>query len=585
MFFRGSLYIAIAVFCFGLLYRISTWFRYNLIDEDQKYPPGVRASAAVKGIIATLFSPKIFIFIKVFFLDIILQIRILRESFQRWLMHMCIYAGFMILLLMHALEIFISEPLFAEYYSTLNPFLFIRDFAGIVVIIGIGIALYRRYFTKAPRLITNAMDRNAIVIIAVIMLSGILLQGVKITSYSEFKAMEEDYSALEDPAEVLALETYWVHHFGLVSPHVKGPADPETLAMGRELHEGYCADCHASSKWALTGYATAKLISPIALALDRVNASTILLYIHFLACFIGLAYLPFSKMFHIVASPLILLSNAVMDKEKSYPANLATKRILELDACTHCGTCSQRCAVGPVFEAIPNPNILPSEKIVALKELATNNTMNRQQRMVLQEGLYLCTNCHRCTDVCPVGINLQDLWTAVREEMLKKGAPELSVLSPLSVYRALISDDGEEGDYQKPVQLAHKTVADAFHQKITDNTLNLESRDDSLQQQLKISIQGNTFSACYNCKTCTTACPLVHNSDHPQKDLGLMPNQIMHAVSLGFKDLILGSKMLWACLGCYRCQEQCPQSVRVTDLFYQLKNIAMENLRENGSKT
>jgi heterodisulfide reductase subunit C len=429
------------------------------------------------------------------------------------------------------------------------------------------------------------MDRYAIVLLAVIMLSGMLWQGVKITSYTEFKYMEEDYSGLEDPDEIEALESYWVRHFGLVSPHVKGPFDVETLSTGRELHEGYCADCHSSSKWTFTGYATAKMISPIALALERANIGTVLRYIHFLACFIGLAYLPFSKMFHIISSPLILLTNAVMDKEKSHPANLATKRMLELDACTHCGTCSVGCSVGPVFEAIPNPNILPSEKIAALKVLAAGKTMKGSQRAALQEGLCVCTNCHRCTDICPVGINLQDLWTVVREDMLKAGEPEFSLLSPLSIYRALVGDGAQDDDYYKPIRSAYKTVTAAFHQEITNNTLSLESRSEDLQRQLQISIQGKTFSACYNCQTCTTACPLIHNFDHPQQELGLAPHQMMHAMSLGLKDLILESRMLWACLGCYRCQEQCPQGVRVTDVFYQLKNIAMENLREKGSKT
>jgi hypothetical protein len=45
-------------------------------------------------------------------------------------------------------------------------------------------------------------------------------------------------------------------------------------------------------------------------------------------------------MFHIIASPISLLVNAVMDNEKSDPANIATRQAMELDACTHCGTCS-----------------------------------------------------------------------------------------------------------------------------------------------------------------------------------------------------------------------------------------------------
>ena len=44
--------------------------------------------------------------------------------------------------------------------------------------------------------------------------------------------------------------------------------------------------------------------------LDRTGASRVLWYIHILACFIGLIYVPFSKMFHIIATPVSLLVNA-----------------------------------------------------------------------------------------------------------------------------------------------------------------------------------------------------------------------------------------------------------------------------------
>jgi heterodisulfide reductase subunit C len=35
--------------------------------------------------------------------------------------------------------------------------------------------------------------------------------------------------------------------------------------------------------------------------------------------------------------------------------------------------------------------------------------------------------------------------------------------------------------------------------------------------------------------------------------------------------------MLWDCLTCYQCQEHCPQNVEVTDILFQLKNLAVEN--------
>jgi len=38
--------------------------------------------------------------------------------------------------------------------------------------------------------------------------------------------------------------------------------------------------------------------------------------------------------------------------------------------------------------------------------------------------------------------------------------------------------------------------------------------------------------------------------------------------------------MLWDCLGCYQCQEHCPQDVRVVDVFYELKNMAIAQAKE-----
>ena len=75
----------------------------------------------------------------------------------------------------------------------------------------------------------------------------------------------------------------------------------------------------------------------------------------------------------------------------------------------------------------------------------------------------------------------------------------------------------------------------------------------------------------------------------PGEVLDLLPHQIMHSCALGIKDLALGSNMLWDCLTCYQCQEQCPQGVCVTDVFYELKNeavrVAQEQTREQIGKS
>jgi heterodisulfide reductase subunit C/nitrate reductase gamma subunit len=580
MFFTITLYISLLIFGLGLLYKISSWFRYSVGLEARDVSPAQRVFAFLRGLTLTLFSPRILTLLKVFVLDVLLQTKVLQQDFLKWAMHMCIYYGFLLLLLMHGLDKIVSTALFSNYYPTVNPFLFLRDFFGIFILIGISIAIYRRFILRVPRLRTSPMDVYAIVILAVIMISGFLLEATKITSYTKFQEMVEEYTVQADAEELRTLEAYWVAKYGVVSPKVKGPFDAETLEAGQEAHEMSCVECHSRPQWGFAGYTASRIIKPAALLLDRANIPSLLWYIHFLACFIGLAYLPFSKMFHIFTTPLSLLANAVMEKGRSDPANIATRQLLELDACMHCGTCSVQCRVGVVFEALRNVNILPSEKIPSVKALVAGKKLSGEQIREIQEGLHLCTNCFRCTVVCPAGINLQELWFNVRETLLREGQPEFLVLSPLSLYRGLMPQSLERNHYPDPIDLALETIYPAgIPLELQDRSTPLVPSENGWSSTLHTSVQANTFSNCFRCVTCTNACPVVRNYPNPAEFVGLLPHQIMHAAGMGLWDLIFSSKMLWDCLGCYQCQEHCPQSVKVADVLYELKNMAIAKAR------
>jgi len=583
MFFSLGLYLALTIFGAGLLYKIFTWFRSSISIGARNITIWRRIFSSLRGILCTLFSAKIFTLCKVFILDVVLNRRILREDVLRWFMHISIYGGFMLLLVMHALGRYTSAALFDNYYSTINPFFFLRDLFGVLVLVGVAIAIYRRFILRIPRLFTNVRDHYAIIIVAVILLSGIALEGVKITSHTIYRQMVADYAGLEDAQELQSLEAYWVQHYGVVSPTGHGPFTAETLAQGEELNKASCVACHSRSQWAFTGYGAARVIRPLAVGLDTVNAQRPLWYIHVFACLIGLAYLPFSKMFHIIASPLSLLANAVMEQGTSDPANRATRQMMELDACTHCGTCTVRCSVAAALDEVPNINVLPSEKIASIKALASARKLTNHELKTIQEGVYLCTNCYRCTVVCPVGINLQDLWFNVREMLLQKGLPEFSLLSPLSFYRGLMKEEIEHRDYQRPLLKARNAIADkGDNTKGEDQVLPLPRRDGAFKGRLNLSAQASTFSGCFGCQTCTNACPVVANYKKPQEVLGLLPHQIMHACALGLSGLAFGATMLWDCLTCYQCQEQCPQGVCITDVLYELKNCIVASVGEQA---
>ena len=570
-------YTALAVFLLGLIYKISTWFTRKLGVLGNDVTAAQRVRSAALGFIHTIFSSKFLLLLKALVFDVLLQCRTLRESFTRWLAHMLIFYGFLLLLLMHGLQSVVTEAIFSGYYPTLNPFFFLRDFFAAMVLVGVILAVIRRYLAKPRRLRTGGRDHYAIIIVAFIILSGITLEGFKIASYSEFQRMVEDFARLDDEDEIQALETLWVKDYGTVSPNVEAPFDEELVESGREVHENSCLDCHASAKWAFNGFATAKLIKPVALWLDQKDGITVMWYFHIIACFIGLAYLPFSKMFHLIATPFSLITNRVMDPAKSLSANILTRQIMELDACTHCGSCNLNCSAAMIFEAIGNEYILPSEKMILLKKLASGKKIDEMQMRAIEEGVYLCTNCDRCTVRCPSGIRLKELWYSVREALLQSGPPLPHVLTPFSFARGLIIQESLPSEtYAQPIEGARQAVAGGFENLMNpDAPIALNAQTNA---GLPSAVKDSTYTHCFSCQSCTTVCPVVGNYNDPEQVLGLLPHQIMCSLGLGLTEMASGARMLWDCLTCYKCQENCPQQVEVCDELYCLKNIAVASV-------
>jgi heterodisulfide reductase subunit C/nitrate reductase gamma subunit len=566
---------ALIIFLLGLIYRVSNWFIKNIAAPEPAATPLERVRAAASGIFRVIFSAKLLVVLRALIFDVLLQGRIFKEDINRWLAHMLIFYGFMLLLIMHALDSVITEAFFNDYYPTVNPFFFLRDLFGVMVLAGAAFAVFRRYISRTRRLRTGPGDHYAIIIVAVVMFSGIGLEGLKITSHSEFMRMVEDYAGLDDEEEIKALEAFWVNEQGLVSPDVKGPFDEDLLSAGLEVHEGNCMDCHASAKWAFTGFAMAKIMKPVALWLDQADGTTILWYIHIIACFAGLAYLPFSKMFHIIATPVSLIANRVMGPDRSSPANILTRQMVELDACTHCGSCSLYCSAGMIYEALGNEYILPSEKMIYLKKMISGKRPDKNQMEAIQEGVYLCTNCDRCTVRCPSGIQLKELWYSVREGLLINGGPLASVLTPFSFARGLLVQERlSADDYALPIEKAMVKVAGRISELINrDNVISLNPQ---AVEDPYTALKDNTFSHCFSCQSCTAVCPVVGNYEHPEQILDLLPHQIMGCLGLGLTEMAAGAKMIWDCLTCYKCQENCPQQVEVCDLLFNLKNVAVK---------
>jgi heterodisulfide reductase subunit C len=379
------------------------------------------------------------------------------------------------------------------------------------------------------------------------LVSGFVLQALKITSSAAYQRMEEEYAGLSKEEEKLALRSVWAADYGVVFAPGRTSQDAQVLELGRKLNEDSCVDCHSAAQHAFASYGLSLPLRPAALALDQAGAAQGLYYLHFLSCFLGLALLPFTKFLHIFSGPILLATNAVVDRRTMDPAARAALRALEMDACSHCGTCTVHCSVAVSLHRLHNQDILPSEKLASLKAMVSGNNGVAAHLAQVREGAYVCTDCYRCTRLCPLGINLNDLWVA-----LKRNLGQAGLGNPL-LEAAARAQKAAEPSRQKP---AIKVVSNGF------------------QHGLNLAAQADTFNHCYTCRQCTNACPLVFMNSEPKQELDLLPHEIMHALKLGLKDEAMGARMVWKCLTCYQCQEACPNLVRVTDIFYELRYLA-----------
>ncbi|MFA6810262.1 MAG: 4Fe-4S dicluster domain-containing protein [Desulfoplanes sp.] len=583
MYFSILLWISIALLIAGLFYKISRWFCVPSAHASPTFSSRQKITAVVRGLLQTFCSAKILLLGKALLLDILLQRPLFKAGKLRWFMHELIFLGFVLLTLMHAMAPVVTEKIFPAYTSTLNPYLLLRDLLGIMVLSGVGIAVYRRFIIKEHLLASNKQDILALVLLGTIIVSGIMLEGMKMASYTKFMHMVTEYSALdpeEDSQELTALTAYWVKDFALVSPVIP-TISAKRLALGKTSHEEYCASCHVSNKWGFAGYATAKIIAPAATFLDRAGTVHVLWYVHILACFLGLATLPFTKFFHIITTPLSLLANAVMD-EKSQPETVAVRQAMEPAACTHCSVCSQVCSAMMSARVLNNPLILPGEKMQLLKAVAENKAISPEEKRALMDGVFICTSCNRCFAVCPSGINLKELWMTVRKRLLDTETDLPVLLSPLSYAPALQQDPEWTRQSQASVSRTFARVQGNFAQLMRpDVPLLLQEQENKDAAQLS---RNKTFSYCFVCQNCTTICPVVARYEHPEKELGMLPHQIMCSLGLGLTEMCSKSKMIWECSTCYQCQEHCPQNVRIVDLFYRLKHAAYENTTTPGEK-
>ncbi len=148
-------------------------------------------------------------------------------------------------------------------------------------------------------------------------------------------------------------------------------------------------------------------------------------WFHLVTVFACVAWLPYTKMLHLLTAPLnIYTSNLVplgaslksIDFEKSQSfgvnslENLTWKDLLDLDACTECGRCTAVCPAHTVGKELsPRDIILQLRDLMHAGSVSSNGNRSDGAKpligatpAVTSAPLWQCTTCAACMEACPV---------------------------------------------------------------------------------------------------------------------------------------------------------------------------------------
>ncbi|MBW2700301.1 MAG: 4Fe-4S dicluster domain-containing protein [Deltaproteobacteria bacterium] len=177
------------------------------------------------------------------------------------------------------------------------------------------------------------------------------------------------------------------------------------------------------------------------------TAHSVVWWVHFLLVLFFFAYLPFGKLWHIVAGSFSLFfrsssSRGRMAKDEAVAAmmngedtdvetfgvakleELSWKQLLDSDACIRCGRCQENC---PAY--LTGKQLNPKQVIQDIKghmedvfgrrkkkdENGEDGRPSLQGEIISQEVLWACTTCRACEANCPMGIEHLDVILPMRQ--------------------------------------------------------------------------------------------------------------------------------------------------------------------------
>jgi nitrate reductase gamma subunit len=249
--------VGLLIALIGFVMLFSLWLRGS-VHGHSNLRPMEKISYVVSETWKVIFSRRLWMLIKSFILDALLHRYVLQESVSRWVMHTLIYLPFLGRFLLGlitwlATVLYPATPLTHLLADKDAPAIaFTYDLLAVLMLIGVLIAVYRRFVVRDKQLISLYQDKLALLLLGGIYLLGFLTEGLRL------------------------------------------------LVNGVPFNVGI---------YSFLGWAVVAALYPLHLPWSSIYPY--LWYIHAALAAALIAYLPFSKMLHVLVSPLIVTVNAV----------------------------------------------------------------------------------------------------------------------------------------------------------------------------------------------------------------------------------------------------------------------------------
>jgi len=363
--------VSLAIFALGVYQRIQFWKRGK--DDNERFSD---------------LSRRFFFMLR----ELLFQKRVRQSGFPA-LFHSFVFYSFLVLVLttgIIALDADFGTSLFrGPIYLTLT---IASEIAGVLILLGVLMASWRRYVKRPETLETTFADTWALLLVALIVITGFAAEGIRIG------VAGDRWQGFSPLGSALSL-----------------------IFSGLDANEG------AKLHW-------------------------VVWWVHTILVFVWIASIPYTKFIHILALPTnaffskmkpageldrvdleALIESENFDEEDfnigiDTTGDFTWKQRLDLDACVSCGRCEEVCPASVARQPLSPKEFIASMKELVRKAHGQEGVVEIVDNAFDQDFIWYCLTCMACSQACPAFIPHVDILVEIRRnEISMKGRADADV--------------------------------------------------------------------------------------------------------------------------------------------------------------